>query len=109
MFKIAKYLVKTTFAAICFAVVGISGMRTYTASNQFGTNMLLAENVEALSGDIEPHTECDAPADPKACWADNNPSDFRGMSWSQTKKVNTYGQCLCMGASRSCPAGSSTR
>ncbi|WP_141210215.1 NVEALA domain-containing protein [Prevotella sp. P3-122] len=103
-----KKLVEITLSVICVSVVCVICIRTFTTSSLLGNNMLLIENIEALS-DNEPHTECDAPADPKSCWADDNAFDYRGMSWTQTKKVKSYGSCMCLGASCSCPKGSSPR
>lgn len=105
-----KKVIVTAFAAVCLVAAGVSGLNVYTVTNQSEVDILLTENVEALSQEeVSNHTECDAPADPQACWANNNPWDFRGMSWTHTKKVSSYGNCLCMGSSRSCPDGSSTR
>lgn len=48
-----KNVIKTAFAAVCVVAAGVSGMKAYNVANQSQTNMLLAENVEALSDDIE--------------------------------------------------------
>lgn len=110
-----KNVFKSAFAIACVVAASMGGLITYNQHNKnlAATNLLFAENVEALcqmDGDNNgEHRECDVPADPKCCWADNNPSDFRGVSWTYTKKVNSYGNCQCMGRSRSCPQGSSVR
>lgn len=44
---------KTAIAAICVVAAGFGGVKAYNAMNQSETDMLLAENVEALSsGDV---------------------------------------------------------
>lgn len=48
-----KNVIKTAFAAVCVVAAGVSGMKAYNVANQSQTNMLLAENVEALSDAIE--------------------------------------------------------
>lgn len=44
-----KKFVKTMVAAVCVVAAGVSGMKAYNAANQSEADMLLAENVEALS------------------------------------------------------------
>ncbi len=107
-----RLVVKSAFAISCIVAASVSGFKAYEQhiKNVADANMLLAENVEALcQPEDEDHRVCDVPADPKSCWANANPSDFRGISWTYTKKVNSYGTCLCMGQSRSCPPGSSVK
>jgi len=48
-----KNVIKTAFAAVCVVAAGVSGMKAYNVANQSQTNLLLAENVEALSDNIE--------------------------------------------------------
>ncbi len=44
-----KNVIKIAFAAICVVAAGVSGMKAYNAANQSKADMLLTENVEALS------------------------------------------------------------
>ncbi len=44
-----KNVIKTAIAAVCVVAAGMGGMKAYNAANQSETDMLLAENVEALS------------------------------------------------------------
>ncbi|MDO4959818.1 MAG: NVEALA domain-containing protein [Prevotellaceae bacterium] len=44
-----KNVIKTAIAAVCVAAAGMGGMKAYNAANQSESNMLLAENVEALT------------------------------------------------------------
>lgn len=47
-----KNVIKTAIAAVCVVATGVSGMKAYNA-NLSKANMLLEENVEALSlGDV---------------------------------------------------------
>ena len=40
---------KTVIAAVCVVAAGFGGMKAYSNANQSQTDMLLAENIEALS------------------------------------------------------------
>lgn len=44
-----KIFIKTAIAAVCIVATGMGGMKAYNAANQSESNMLLSENVEALS------------------------------------------------------------
>ena len=44
-----KNVFKTMVAAVCVVAAGMGGMKAYNAGNQSEANMLLSENVEALS------------------------------------------------------------
>lgn len=44
-----KKSVKTVLFSLCVFFVGFTGFKAYNAGNQSEVNMLLAENVEALS------------------------------------------------------------
>lgn len=44
-----KDVIKTTVAAVCVVAAGMGGFKAYNAAAQSETDMLLAENVEALS------------------------------------------------------------
>lgn len=44
-----KKVFKTMAAVVCIAAAGMGGMKAYNAANQSKINMLLMENVEALS------------------------------------------------------------
>ena len=44
-----KSVFKAIVAAVCVVAAGMGGMKAYNAGNQSESNMLLAENVEALS------------------------------------------------------------
>ena len=54
-----KDVVKTAIAAVCVVAAGMGGMKAYNAASQSEANVLLSENVEALSaGDAMPGGEC---------------------------------------------------
>lgn len=42
---------KTAVAAVCVVAAGMGGFKAYNAANQSQADLLLAENVEALSGE----------------------------------------------------------
>lgn len=44
-----KNVIKTTFAAVCVVAAGMGGFKAYSVAAQSDADMLLAENVEALS------------------------------------------------------------
>ena len=44
-----KNVIKMAVAAVCVVAAGMGGMKAYNAANQSETDMLLSENVEALS------------------------------------------------------------
>lgn len=44
-----KNVIKTAVAVICVVAAGMGGLRAYNVANQSQADMLLAENVEALS------------------------------------------------------------
>ena len=44
-----KNVIKMAVAAVCVVAAGMGGMKAYNATNQSEANMLLTENVEALS------------------------------------------------------------
>lgn len=44
-----KNVMKTMVAAVCVAAAGMGGFQAYNAADQSEADMLLAENVEALS------------------------------------------------------------
>lgn len=44
-----KKTMKTMVAVVCVAAAGMGGMKAYNTANQSEADMLLAENVEALS------------------------------------------------------------
>lgn len=45
-----KNVMKTMVATVCVLVAGMGGIKAYNAGNRSEANMLLSENVEALSG-----------------------------------------------------------
>lgn len=50
-----KNVIKMAIAAVCVVAAGMGGMKAYNAANHSEADMLLAENVEALSsGDSNP-------------------------------------------------------
>lgn len=51
---------KTMVATVCVVAAGMGGMKAYNAANQSETNMLLAENVEALSQGDDAGAICSA-------------------------------------------------
>ena len=44
-----KNVIKTVIAAVCVVAAGMGGLKAYNAANQSEADMLLSENVEALS------------------------------------------------------------
>ncbi len=44
-----KNILKTMVAAVCVVTAGMGGIKAYNVGNQSEANMLLSENVEALS------------------------------------------------------------
>lgn len=44
-----KNVIKMAVAAVCVVAAGMGGMKAYNAANQSEADMLLAENVEALT------------------------------------------------------------
>lgn len=44
-----KNVIKTTFAAVCVIGAGMGGLKAYNAANQSEADMLLSENIDALS------------------------------------------------------------
>ena len=44
-----KNVIKTVIAAVCVVAAGMGGMKAYNVANQSEADMLLSENVEALS------------------------------------------------------------
>ena len=44
-----KNVIKMAVAVVCVVAAGMGGMKTYNAANQSEADMLLSENVEALS------------------------------------------------------------
>ena len=55
-----KNVIKTIFAAVCVVAAGMGGMKAYNAENKSEENLLLSENVEALSFDeTSSKNECD--------------------------------------------------
>ena len=63
-----KNVFKTMVAAVCIAAAGMGGMKAYNVSNQSETNVLLAENVEALCA-TEGTIHLDCISDPTyVCW-----------------------------------------
>ena len=54
-----KNVIKMAVAAVCVVAAGVSGMKAYNAANQSEANMLLSENVEAISaGDWDSGSGC---------------------------------------------------
>jgi len=107
-----KNVIKTAFAAVCVVAAGMGGMKAYNTANQSEADLLLAENVEALTAGDEnhgAHEQCKIPVNAQACWKLDDPKNFQGMTWKSTILVNNYGQCVCVADSRSCPEGSATR
>lgn len=105
-----KNVFMMTVAFGCAVATGINVLNTYNASNQLEANILLAENIEALSSNESGHTTCKIPINAEACWANNDSLKYCGMRWSSTTPVpSPMGRCVCLGESCSCPPGSSTR
>lgn len=48
-----KNVIKTAVAAICVVAAGMGGFKAYNTATQSEADMLLAENVEALSSGDE--------------------------------------------------------
>ena len=52
-----KNVIKTAIAAVCVVAASMGGMKAYNAANKSEANLLLEENVEALSQD-EGYSDC---------------------------------------------------
>ena len=52
-----KNVIKTAIAAVCVVAASMGGMKAYNAANKSEANLLLEENVEALSQD-EGYYDC---------------------------------------------------
>ena len=71
-----KNVIKMAFAAVCVVAAGVSGMKAYNAANQSEADMLLSENVEALSnGDYKLSGPC-LPAPGWICWLNSQGDTF---------------------------------
>ncbi len=56
--KILK--VKTAIAAVCVVAAGFGGVKAYNSANQLEADLLLAENLEALTaGENNNKSDCD--------------------------------------------------
>ena len=54
-----KNVIKTAVAAVCVVAAGMGAMKAYNTADNSESNMLLTENVEALSaGDFSVHIDC---------------------------------------------------
>lgn len=53
-----KHLMKTTLVVVCVVAAGMSGMNAYNAAQQSDLEILLAENVEALSDGDNGYDPC---------------------------------------------------
>jgi hypothetical protein len=63
-----KNVMKTMVATVCVVATGMGGMKAYNAVNLSKTDMLFAENVEALSaGEVEVGTPIPCPEAPTHC------------------------------------------
>lgn len=74
-----KNVIKTAVAAVCVVAAGMGGFKAYNVAAQSETDMLLAENVEALSS-------CDAYASVK----------FLGKTYSASLKCNGNKGTCCI-------------
>lgn len=61
-----KNVIKTAFAAVCVVAAGMGGMKAYNTANQSEADLLLAENVEALTR-AETNTSWSCVGDNKKC------------------------------------------
>lgn len=80
-----KNFIKTVVAAVCVVASGMGGMKAYNAANQSEADMLLAENVEALSQneskneskkDSKKDSKNDSPSVEIPCKYTGNPMDY---------------------------------
>ena len=63
-----KNSIRLAFAIACVVAAIVSGIKAYDASNQSEADLLLTENVEALSqGEGTIHIDC-LPDDSYTCW-----------------------------------------
>lgn len=62
-----KNVIKTAIAAVCVVAAGMGGMKAYNAANQSEADMLLSENVEALSSSYEIYTGNECYSDTHCC------------------------------------------
>ena len=121
---------KTIKCGIVAAVAFAAGFAAYQSYGSYGTkdSNLLMQNVEALAQDVLPegptsgdpigdngnrkgkHEKCIVPFDAKACWSKKDPTDFRGMTWTQLIEVAYKEKCRCTDEeSRACPEGTYTK
>lgn len=92
--------VKTAIAAVCVVAAGFGGVKAYNAAAQSETDMLLAENVEALTateGGIFDWTEfirlCNSAAIKQCPWKCKYPDNVCNFSFSYCG--TTYsGECI---------------
>ena len=79
-----KNVIKTAVAAVCVVAAGMGGLKAYNVANHSQTNMLLAENVDALSaGDS---------ADSNDSNDSSSSAPITGKEWIATgDKVTAYG------------------
>ena len=105
-----KNFMKTAVAAVCVVAAGMGGLKAYNTANQSKADMLLAENVEALSDkdDVERKRlkwlqyVCSNLADGDAtttCGTQSNgaPSTGDGQSWCTAEGCETtitYHDCF---------------
>lgn len=86
-----KNVMKTMVAAVCVVAAGMGGFKAYNATNQSEADMLLSENVEALSAGDDGYSQ-NLPGVRPDChprrgvcfWDSNGPHDgqrFGGPNW----------------------------
>lgn len=67
-------------AAVCIVAAGMGGMKAYNAANQSEMDMLLAENVEALSQGDDARAICNAHC--SYCPGDRCTFQFGNQYWA---------------------------
>lgn len=87
---------KTMVAVVCVAAAGMGGFKAYNAANQSEADMLLAENVEALSsGDNGNYDEWEAYKTIVCPWQTNRPSCNINVTWhGETRTLYRAGYYL---------------
>ena len=63
-----KRKLKLALASVCVVAAGFGGMKVYNAANQSEADLLLAENVEALSGGEGVTIVCGTREHKGPCW-----------------------------------------
>lgn len=91
--------VKTAIAAVCVVAAGFSGMKAYNVANQSEADMLLAENIEALSAGDNGESTCSATAD---CISGGVKTGCVNCTGHNGNCYSGYGYVTCDGSTSKC-------